>query len=90
MGYILYSSVTTGLTASAARFRPPYWEPVCSGQGTVVYNANDYLTAFGQYCQAYSDEANRKLTCEVEDKVEKLIKYAKKGGKSKKKRGGRY
>lgn len=85
LSYILYSSISTTYNA-ADRERPFLWEPVCEGQGTVVYNANDYLTNFGQMCSAYTTAK----VCEMEDDIDKILKLLKKGKKSKGKKSRKY
>lgn len=81
----MYSSISTTYNA-ANRERPFLWEPVCEGQGTVVYNANDYLTNFGQMCSAYTTAK----VCEMEDDIDKILKLLKKGKKSKGKKSRKY
>lgn len=58
-----------------------FYEPLdaCDGEGTPIYNANDYLYQFFGYCNAYNAEAQRQQTCEVEDVNDKIIKYLKRG-----------
>ena len=61
--------------------RYSFYEPldVCDGEGTPIFNANDYLYQFFGYCNAYNAEAQRQQTCEVEDVNDKIIRYLKRG-----------
>ena len=57
------------------------FESACSGGGTPVINASDYLHNFFGFCNAYANEAQRQQTCELEDQNDKVIKLLKKGGR---------
>ena len=57
------------------------FEPACSGGGTPVINASDYLHNFFGFCNAYANEAQRQQTCELEDQNDKVIKLLKKKGR---------
>tara|TARA_B110000503_G_C7049227_1_gene371572 strand:+ start:798 stop:1001 length:204 start_codon:yes stop_codon:yes gene_type:complete len=67
----MYSDVTdagdSDIGDAGSRERPRNWEPVCSGGGTPVYNASDYLHNFFGFCNAYCKEAERQQTCQIED-----------------------
>ena len=53
------------------------WKDVCIGDDVPIYNGNDYLVESSGWCSAY---INQKVCC-IEDKLKKVYKMLKKGGK---------
>jgi hypothetical protein len=75
----------TGVVTESPIYKISYYnkypKSLCDGSLRSVYNAQDFYESFFTWCNLYT----QKKICKTEDKVNKLLKFAKRGKKDKKK-----